>query len=53
MPTGISIMPARTLKPREQQEVHVGLFELQLALLLAALDERVLDFDSLTKRMRR
>ena len=42
MPTGTSTMPARTLKPRRQEEVDVRLLELELAGFLEPLDERVL-----------
>ena len=45
MPTGISSMPARTLNAARQQEVDVGLFQLQLAAFLEALDERVLELE--------
>ena len=38
-------MPARTLKRARQQEVDVGLFELELAALLEPLDERVLELE--------
>ena len=45
MPTGISSMPARTLKLRGDQEVEVGLLELELAGLLEAFDEGVLQLE--------
>ena len=45
MPTGISIMPARTLKRARQQEIDVGLLELQLARVLEPLDQRVFELE--------
>ena len=45
MPIGISIMPARTLNARCEQEVHVGLLELELARFLEPFDERVLELE--------
>ena len=44
IPTGISIMPARTLKRRDQQEVDVRLLELQFAGFLEPFDQRVFHF---------
>jgi hypothetical protein len=52
MPTGINNMPARTLKRRGEQKIHVRLLEFQLTCVFEPLDEGVLQLQLATKRRR-
>ena len=45
MPIGMSSMPARTLKLRDEQEVDVGLLEFELAGLFEPFDKGVLELE--------
>ena len=45
MPIGTSTIPARTLNDARDQEIQIGLFELQLARFLEPLDEGVLELE--------